>query len=215
MSDCGSGDEKKPSPSENTGAAGGGAGGFKAGADADGAGAAGGVAAGASAAARKDGKDRGGATRKSTREVVKTEKAKPATWAKYQEAGEGGAVGGGGGGVETNNKRKHADVGNVDAADGDGEEGEEAEAEFQEVELEANGKPKLPRPTVPVSCPRCDSEETKFCYYNNYNIKQPRYFCRVSFFFRCSFANFVFRPLSLPNPKNASSPHLASRWGVT
>jgi len=47
------------------------------------------------------------------------------------------------------------------------------------VELEANGRPKLPRPTVPVSCPRCASEETKFCYYNNYNIKQPRYFCRV------------------------------------
>lgn len=28
-------------------------------------------------------------------------------------------------------------------------------------------------------CPRCQSEDTKFCYFNNYNIKQPRYFCRV------------------------------------
>ena len=28
-------------------------------------------------------------------------------------------------------------------------------------------------------CPRCSSEDTKFCYYNNYNIKQPRYFCKV------------------------------------
>ena len=38
---------------------------------------------------------------------------------------------------------------------------------------------KLPRPTDPISCPRCCSEDTKFCYYNNYNSKQPRYFCKV------------------------------------
>ena len=70
-----------------------------------------------------------------------------------------------------------------------GDDDVDKEEETQEAELEANGKPKLPRPTVPVSCPRCASEETKFCYYNNYNIKQPRYFCRVSFmiffFFFC------------------------------
>ncbi|KAL7618407.1 hypothetical protein Lser_V15G01028 [Lactuca serriola] len=29
-----------------------------------------------------------------------------------------------------------------------------------------------------VHCPRCDSTETKFCYYNNYSLSQPRYFCR-------------------------------------
>lgn len=38
---------------------------------------------------------------------------------------------------------------------------------------------KLPRPEGGVSCPRCGSGDTKFCYYNNYNIKQPRYFCKV------------------------------------
>lgn len=27
-------------------------------------------------------------------------------------------------------------------------------------------------------CPRCDSENTKFCYYNNYSLSQPRYFCK-------------------------------------
>ena len=42
------------------------------------------------------------------------------------------------------------------------------------------GKPKLPRPSGTVECPRCNSKDTKFCYYNNYNIKQPRYFCKVS-----------------------------------
>ncbi|QDZ19823.1 Dof-type domain-containing protein [Chloropicon primus] len=40
------------------------------------------------------------------------------------------------------------------------------------------GKPKLPRPSGIVECPRCHSMDTKFCYYNNYNIKQPRYFCK-------------------------------------
>ncbi|KAF0913812.1 hypothetical protein E2562_024898 [Oryza meyeriana var. granulata] len=27
-------------------------------------------------------------------------------------------------------------------------------------------------------CPRCESRETKFCYYNNYNTSQPRHFCK-------------------------------------
>ncbi|TKW20976.1 hypothetical protein SEVIR_4G192500v4 [Setaria viridis] len=30
-----------------------------------------------------------------------------------------------------------------------------------------------------VRCPRCDSPDTKFCYYNNYNLAQPRHFCRA------------------------------------
>ncbi|XP_021722718.1 dof zinc finger protein DOF3.4-like [Chenopodium quinoa] len=29
-----------------------------------------------------------------------------------------------------------------------------------------------------LPCPRCDSTNTKFCYYNNYNLSQPRYFCK-------------------------------------
>ncbi|KAL4363322.1 hypothetical protein GQ457_04G036280 [Hibiscus cannabinus] len=29
-----------------------------------------------------------------------------------------------------------------------------------------------------LKCPRCDSLNTKFCYYNNYNLSQPRYFCK-------------------------------------
>lgn len=29
-----------------------------------------------------------------------------------------------------------------------------------------------------VHCPRCDSTHTKFCYYNNYSLSQPRYFCK-------------------------------------
>lgn len=35
-----------------------------------------------------------------------------------------------------------------------------------------------PLETEPLPCPRCDSINTKFCYYNNYNLAQPRYFCK-------------------------------------
>ncbi|CAN0853078.1 Dof zinc finger protein DOF5.3 [Linum grandiflorum] len=29
-----------------------------------------------------------------------------------------------------------------------------------------------------LRCPRCDSSNTKFCYYNNYSLSQPRHFCK-------------------------------------
>ncbi|KAL0363394.1 UNVERIFIED_CONTAM: Dof zinc finger protein DOF5.3 [Sesamum calycinum] len=34
------------------------------------------------------------------------------------------------------------------------------------------------QPPPPQKCPRCDSSNTKFCYYNNYSLSQPRYFCK-------------------------------------
>ncbi|KAL3517307.1 hypothetical protein ACH5RR_024209 [Cinchona calisaya] len=30
-----------------------------------------------------------------------------------------------------------------------------------------------------LNCPRCHSTNTKFCYYNNYSLTQPRYFCKT------------------------------------
>lgn len=30
-----------------------------------------------------------------------------------------------------------------------------------------------------LKCPRCESTNTKFCYYNNYNLSQPRHFCKT------------------------------------
>ncbi|CAK9169134.1 unnamed protein product [Ilex paraguariensis] len=38
-------------------------------------------------------------------------------------------------------------------------------------------KPKPPDQQA-LNCPRCDSTNTKFCYYNNYSLSQPRYFCK-------------------------------------
>ncbi|KAJ3677916.1 hypothetical protein LUZ60_001719 [Juncus effusus] len=35
-----------------------------------------------------------------------------------------------------------------------------------------------PEIEIAPNCPRCDSSNTKFCYYNNYSLSQPRYFCK-------------------------------------
>ncbi|GAB4848928.1 hypothetical protein Ancab_003741 [Ancistrocladus abbreviatus] len=41
-----------------------------------------------------------------------------------------------------------------------------------------NPLPPPPAEQEPLPCPRCDSTNTKFCYYNNYNFSQPRHFCK-------------------------------------
>ncbi|URD85446.1 Zinc finger protein [Musa troglodytarum] len=45
------------------------------------------------------------------------------------------------------------------------------------VAFQAAG-PRFPEPEQNLRCPRCDSTNTKFCYYNNYNLSQPRHFCK-------------------------------------
>ncbi|WOL10040.1 dof zinc finger protein DOF4.6 isoform X2 [Canna indica] len=36
-----------------------------------------------------------------------------------------------------------------------------------------------PQKEQALNCPRCNSINTKFCYYNNYSLTQPRYFCKT------------------------------------
>ncbi|XP_009116230.1 dof zinc finger protein DOF3.6 [Brassica rapa] len=38
---------------------------------------------------------------------------------------------------------------------------------------------KIPLPEAALKCPRCESTNTKFCYFNNYNLTQPRHFCKT------------------------------------
>ncbi|URE38746.1 Zinc finger protein [Musa troglodytarum] len=38
---------------------------------------------------------------------------------------------------------------------------------------------KVPQPEAGLKCPRCDSTDTKFCYFNNYSLSQPRHFCKA------------------------------------
>jgi hypothetical protein len=59
---------------------------------------------------------------------------------------------------------------------------EEEEEEEEEVEEEEDDDKLVLCSSKPaekiMACPRCDSLDTKFCYYNNYNINQPRHFCK-------------------------------------
>lgn len=44
---------------------------------------------------------------------------------------------------------------------------------------DGSGEPKpMRRPDKILPCPRCNSSDTKFCYFNNYNVNQPRHFCK-------------------------------------
>ncbi|KAK4372730.1 hypothetical protein RND71_008114 [Anisodus tanguticus] len=38
---------------------------------------------------------------------------------------------------------------------------------------------KITQPETALKCPRCESTNTKFCYFNNYNLSQPRHFCKT------------------------------------
>ncbi|CAL8999412.1 unnamed protein product [Prunus brigantina] len=48
----------------------------------------------------------------------------------------------------------------------------------QQQQQQQDRKPR-PQPEQALKCPRCDSTNTKFCYYNNYSLSQPRYFCKA------------------------------------
>lgn len=37
----------------------------------------------------------------------------------------------------------------------------------------------VPLPEAALKCPRCESINTKFCYFNNYSLTQPRHFCKT------------------------------------
>ncbi|KAE8657747.1 F-box family protein, putative isoform 3 [Hibiscus syriacus] len=53
---------------------------------------------------------------------------------------------------------------------------------MEEMVANTKGEPVLERETRPpeqLNCPRCNSTNTKFCYYNNYSLTQPRYFCKT------------------------------------
>jgi hypothetical protein len=57
------------------------------------------------------------------------------------------------------------------APDPKGENGKTANDESGKVKT-------LKKPDKILPCPRCNSMDTKFCYYNNYNVNQPRHFCK-------------------------------------
>lgn len=78
------------------------------------------------------------------------------------------------------------DIAQTEDSDSDGDEARPRAKSAKKSVADTAGadtRPKLPRPEGIACCPRCRSVDTKFCYYNNYNIKQPRFFCKVCFKF--------------------------------
>ncbi|XP_074286566.1 cyclic dof factor 1-like [Silene latifolia] len=55
---------------------------------------------------------------------------------------------------------------------------EPLEREEEMAETSVSEEKTLKKPDKILPCPRCNSMDTKFCYYNNYNVNQPRHFCR-------------------------------------
>ncbi|KAL3640573.1 hypothetical protein CASFOL_015541 [Castilleja foliolosa] len=54
-----------------------------------------------------------------------------------------------------------------------------SKTENEQTDSSTNGQPKaLKKPDKILPCPRCNSMDTKFCYFNNYNVNQPRHFCK-------------------------------------
>ncbi|XP_022963131.1 dof zinc finger protein 4-like [Cucurbita moschata] len=41
------------------------------------------------------------------------------------------------------------------------------------------GRPESMTDPARLKCPRCESRNTKFCYFNNYSLSQPRHFCKT------------------------------------
>ncbi|KAG0450488.1 hypothetical protein HPP92_026717 [Vanilla planifolia] len=56
---------------------------------------------------------------------------------------------------------------------------EEPKPEHDHYGADTSGKERaIKKPDKVLPCPRCSSMDTKFCYYNNYNVNQPRHFCK-------------------------------------
>lgn len=47
------------------------------------------------------------------------------------------------------------------------------------VQLMERGRMTKLQPDTAMKCPRCESTNTKFCYFNNYSLSQPRHFCKT------------------------------------
>lgn len=92
-------------------------------------------------------------------------------------------------------------------------EGEEevGSNETENKKEEEAGQAALKKPDKLLPCPRCESMDTKFCYYNNYNVNQPRHFCKNCQRYWTAGGSLRNVPVGAGRRKNkqsmASSPH--------
>lgn len=64
------------------------------------------------------------------------------------------------------------------STDGNSPTAKSTKTEDDQTETDSSKEKTLKKPDKILPCPRCNSMDTKFCYYNNYNVNQPRHFCR-------------------------------------
>ncbi|PPS04166.1 hypothetical protein GOBAR_AA16479 [Gossypium barbadense] len=62
-----------------------------------------------------------------------------------------------------------------------------------------------PQPEQALKCPRCDSTNTKFCYYNNYSLSQPRDSVPIFFEFKIDTSE---RSLAIARLQKQANVHL-------
>ncbi|KAL6849975.1 hypothetical protein ACP4OV_020602 [Aristida adscensionis] len=71
------------------------------------------------------------------------------------------------------------EIGSQTISNQHGETETDSKSDEAKPESDRSGQEKvLKKPDHILPCARCNSMETKFCYYNNYNVNQPRHFCR-------------------------------------
>ncbi|KAJ1264680.1 hypothetical protein BS78_08G018800 [Paspalum vaginatum] len=54
-----------------------------------------------------------------------------------------------------------------------------AKQQTQATSITSGERKPRPQHDEALKCPRCDTTDTKFCYYNNKSLMQPRYFCKA------------------------------------
>ncbi|PKU83385.1 dof zinc finger protein 2 [Dendrobium catenatum] len=57
--------------------------------------------------------------------------------------------------------------------------GSVVETNQRQAQIQVERSRVRPHKEQSLNCPRCNSTNTKFCYYNNYSLTQPRYFCKT------------------------------------
>lgn len=62
---------------------------------------------------------------------------------------------------------------------GSSEERKQQDRRLKTMQGGMENQEQQPHQQQPQKCPRCESLNTKFCYYNNYSLSQPRYFCKT------------------------------------
>ncbi|TVU44378.1 hypothetical protein EJB05_03815 [Eragrostis curvula] len=112
-----------------------------------------------------------------------------------QQQAHHGQLPSGGGGVEPHHHQQHQlppvpppgalmaprpDMAMVGAATGGAGGGPTADSAVRPGSMTERARlAKIPQPEPGLKCPRCESTNTKFCYFNNYSLSQPRHFCKT------------------------------------